>query len=414
MHIIHRSKLKHVDFTLAVGDIFDADVDAIVNSEQTDFVLSGNPKSLSGQVWKRYGDAVQRELDAATRGQVLGPGTVIDTSGGRDFKRIFHAGFHDPDDWPGLLGDAPGTMDSANARREFQETNYFAAIGSCMAQIVDASIAQNLKSVAFPLIGCGLFGLDEKMLILQFLDVIEDLDDRLTDPETLHIWLVIRNHAQFLSAAGTFLDLLMQGRSKMVSVRLKSSGVSILDRFGNRLLERTNEDWAKWQLCRYSEIAVELMCCGISRAVRPPGAPESMFEENRAPTFGLFLEKAKHLAGMLKFDSTAWGARFFSRVLQDAKSVRSLDEINHQRNNLAHGRQSLPLARIKKLLLQGLQLDSWERISETDGELRLAEWRPWVGSRSTGGGQIGLFERWQKNGLRYLVPETGEVFKTPI
>jgi hypothetical protein len=30
------------EFTFAAGDIFDASVDAIVNSEQTNFVLSGN------------------------------------------------------------------------------------------------------------------------------------------------------------------------------------------------------------------------------------------------------------------------------------------------------------------------------------------------------------------------------------
>ena len=35
MNVIHRSKLKHMEFTLATGDIFDASVDAIVNSEQT-------------------------------------------------------------------------------------------------------------------------------------------------------------------------------------------------------------------------------------------------------------------------------------------------------------------------------------------------------------------------------------------
>ena len=88
INVIHRSKLKRVEFTLAAGDIFDAGVDAIVSSEQTDFVLAANPESLSGQIWNRYGDAVQRELDAATQDQVLGPGTVIDTSGGQDFTHI--------------------------------------------------------------------------------------------------------------------------------------------------------------------------------------------------------------------------------------------------------------------------------------------------------------------------------------
>jgi hypothetical protein len=53
------------------------------------------------------------------------------------------------------------------------------------------------------------------------------------------------------------------------------------------------------------------------------------------------------------------------------------------------------------------------RIPETDGELRLTDWQPWVGIPPTETNQIGLFERWQKNSLRYLVPETGEVFNVP-
>jgi hypothetical protein len=52
-----------------------------------------------------------------------------------------------------------------------------------------------------------------------------------------------------------------------------------------------------------------------------------------------------------------------------------------------------------------LQLDAWEWISDADGELQLGDW-----SRAD---QIGLFERWQKNTIRYLVPKTGEVFKVP-
>ena len=107
------------------------------------------------------------------------------------------------------------------------------------------------------------------------------------------------------------------------------------------------------------------------------------------------------------------GASFFSRVLKDETSATDLDEVSRQRNNLAHGQQSLPLAQIKKLVLQGSYLESWERIAESDGELRLSDWWPWAGMPQTGYSQIGLLERWQKNSLRYLVAETGEVFKIP-
>jgi hypothetical protein len=80
---------------------------------------------------------------------------------------------------------------------------------------------------------------------------------------------------------------------------------------------------------------------------------------------------------------------------------------------LAHGRKSLPLAKVEKLVFQSLQLDAWTKISDMDGELRLVDWIPWIMTSSATTGQTGLFERWQKNAIRYLVPETGEIFKVP-
>ena len=341
---------------------------------------------------------------------MLRAGTVLDTSGAPDFIRIFHAGFHDPDDGLNLLG---GLSDSGNlfsASGGSRGADDFEAIGSCIAQVLHAAVAKKLTSVAFPLIGCGLFGLDEKMLILQFLDALEVFDDRLAEGESLHVWLVIRDRAQFESAAGVFLDLLLQERSKMAVVRLKPSGLPMLDRFADRLSQRTNEDWAKWQLCRYAEIAGELICYGLGRATRPATTPEILFEEGRAPTFGLVRDVAQRLA-VATMDRNAWGARFFALVMQDAAAGRALAIIIEQRNALAHGRRSLSLAEIKKLVTNGLQLELWARIMETDGEFRVVDWGPWARVSSTQTGQIGLFERWQKNAIRYLVPETGEIFK---
>jgi len=85
-------------------------------------------------------------------------------------------------------------------------------------------------------------------------DAIEEFDDRCSEDESLNVWLVIRNLAQFESIAGQLLDLLLRARRKMVAVRMRPCGVPILDRFAMRLSQHTNEDWAKWQLCRYAEI----------------------------------------------------------------------------------------------------------------------------------------------------------------
>src|SRR5258705_10276077 len=108
-----------------------------------------------------------------------------------------------------------------------------------------------------------------------------------------------------------------------------------------------------------------------------------------------------------------WGAGFFASIMQDEAASRALEIINAQRNNLAHGRRSLSLVEIKKHVTKGLKLESWGRIPETDGEFQVLEWQPWARASSTEPGQFGLFERWQENALRYLVPETGEIFKVP-
>jgi hypothetical protein len=99
--------------------------------------------------------------------------------------------------------------------------------------------------------------------------------------------------------------------------------------------------------------------------------------------------------------------------MQDTAAARALETIISQRNDLAHGRRSRPLVEIKKLVTEGLKLDSWGQIPEKDGEFQVVDWQPCVRASSTTTGQIGLFERWQKNALRYLVPETGEIFKVP-
>jgi macro domain-containing protein len=146
---------------------------------------------------------------------------VFATSGGEDFQRIFHAGFHEPYDWP----------DDART------TDYFEAIGFCTTQILHSADQQGLKSVAFPLIGCGIFGLDEKMLIEQFLEAIETFDTQAGLSKPLNVWLVIRDYGQFESTVGKLRDMLLSARRGMVAVQLDLTHVPILDGFSEKRLE---------------------------------------------------------------------------------------------------------------------------------------------------------------------------------
>ena len=57
------------------------------------------------------------------------------------------------------------------------------------------------------------------MLILQFLDALETLSERLNDQETLNIWLVIREQDQFSSIVGVLIDILPRLSNETIVVR---------------------------------------------------------------------------------------------------------------------------------------------------------------------------------------------------
>jgi O-acetyl-ADP-ribose deacetylase (regulator of RNase III) len=386
---------------MAQGDIFEANVESIVNSEQTDFVLASNSESISGQISERFGQIVQPELDLATNMDVFRAGTVISTSGGDLFKRIYHAGIHEPHDWPG------GSSGLTHAQ-------LLGNIGTCLDQILQMAATDGMTSVAFPLIGCGLLGLDERMLVLQFLHALEQFDRRCTDEKFVHVWLVINDQRQTASVLNHLIGQLIEHREQTVTISIQQTGIPILDRYGSNLCRRSDANWAKWQLCRFTEIALEIMCFGLCRVSEPAVTPESLFKEGMAATFGVVRGHAIKFSTMPREKlKDGWGANFFASVLRNEESVSALETLNTQRNNLAHGRETMSVGQIRELTLQSLQLKDWEKIQKTDGELRLTDWIPWVVAPSSAPGKAGLFERWQKNAIRYLVPETGEIFKVP-
>ena len=47
--------LGNLSLILSDEDLFDLNVDAIANSEQTDFILASNPETISGQINHLFG-----------------------------------------------------------------------------------------------------------------------------------------------------------------------------------------------------------------------------------------------------------------------------------------------------------------------------------------------------------------------
>ena len=64
--LMHKWRIGPVDLGLAKTDLFDLDVNAVDNSEQSDFRLSVDPETISEQLFKRFGGDSQHERDQQT------------------------------------------------------------------------------------------------------------------------------------------------------------------------------------------------------------------------------------------------------------------------------------------------------------------------------------------------------------
>ena len=133
-----------VTLEVGVGDLLAQRLGAIVNSEQSDFVLASYGPSVSAQLSRSH-PAIRQELRAQAQGRVLPAGTVLETSGPSG-QRVFHAGFHEPTAWVDPAEPDDVALHAANIQR-------------CVDDILRRVRASGLPGVAFPAIGTGLFRL---------------------------------------------------------------------------------------------------------------------------------------------------------------------------------------------------------------------------------------------------------------
>ncbi|MDX1606656.1 MAG: macro domain-containing protein, partial [Candidatus Competibacterales bacterium] len=176
-------QLGDLALCLRLGDLFDSDADALVNSEQTDFILSADRRTLSGQIRHRCGPAIQAELNVLTAGAVLDPGCVLRTSGGERFRYVYHAGFHRPDQW----------LDEVDpAERDEHESGYVATVRDCLRRILGAMEEGEVDLLALPLIGSGRFGLDPALLTYDLFRELADLALRLPSRRRPRVEVTVR------------------------------------------------------------------------------------------------------------------------------------------------------------------------------------------------------------------------------
>lgn len=381
-------------FHLAQGDLFDAPAEAIVNSEQTDFALAREPYTISGQIRRRFGDVVQPELDRLTGGGAMPVGTVLVTAGG-PYRALFHAGFHHPAVFLDPSSDDNGT-------------EHLRVIRGCVRQVLDRAREMRLRSVAFPLVGAGLFGLDPALLAFEFFEELAHV--ALAAGDGPEVWLVVYKAdllPRVLEAGVQSWLGLLPARPTWQPFRL---GVPYLDRFEEQVVRCSDPHWAAWLVVRYAELLTGYLLFLLAGATSPPRWPVGMLPEDRPITFGVLRREANRLADeeALAGHASPW-VRFVVSALRADRAALRLERINHDRNDLAHGRNFRPASEIVADLAEFVQVQEWRRLLHEQGAPPLAALEPWVCPEPSGAG-TGVLERWSRSRFTYVVPETGARF----
>lgn len=389
-------RLGRTVFHLVRGDLFAAPVEAIVNSEQTDFQLDSSGATISGQISRRFGDAVQPELDRQTGGRALPVGTVLVTGGG-PYRAIFHAGFHHPSVFLGMSPDDNGT-------------EHLRVIRGCVRQVLDRARELGLRSVAFPLIGTGIFGLSPALLGFEFFEELAHAALAPGEGERPEVWLVVydEGHLPAVLQAGVQAWLgLLPARPGWQPFRL---GVPYLDRFEEQVVRCGDPQWAAWLVVRYAELLAGYLLFLLAGSVNPPRLPSDILGEDRPVTFGVLRREGLRLAEdtPLADHASPW-VRLAATILREERTAQRLERVNHDRNHIAHGRSFRPASEIVAELSAFVRLEEWRRLLHEHGIPPLTTLGPWVCPESDGSG-TGVLESWSRKGWTYVVPDTGVRF----
>jgi O-acetyl-ADP-ribose deacetylase (regulator of RNase III) len=402
----HHYQWRIASVTLHVirGDIFSVPVDSLVNSEQTDFLLAKGGSSISSQIWKAFGPTVQDELVRKTNNEVLQPPVVLTTSGGK-YACIFHAGFHLPYTRHAKLSDDEGT-------------EHLEIIRYCVRQILEMVHEANFSSVAFPLIGAGIFGLDPGLVARNFFDDILSFAVDSRTRKDMEVWLVAYDEPTFHTALQSGIQAWLSHTSTQHRYELFSLGVPHLDAFEQQLVREAHPQWAAWLHVRFAELVI-----GYAMFVMAAGnslTPQQAVDEGKLMTFGQLRKRSRELSAKVRASTSFsdWST-FLGKIVFESEATQVVDRLNVDRNAIAHGRNARSVADIRADVAALLHGSEWRALSQRIAPPNHVELSPWLVKRGDGGSaskteavDIGVFEKWDKEKISYLIPCSGTFFQT--
>jgi O-acetyl-ADP-ribose deacetylase (regulator of RNase III) len=387
---------------LVEGDLFDVPVEAIVNSEQTNFVLALDGSSVSSQIRKRFGAEVQRQLDEQTKRATLEPGTVLKTTGG-SYAAIYHAGFHHMTKW----------LDSS---REDNETEHLEVIRRCVRRVLENVRDASFQSVAFPLMGSGIFGLDPRLVARNFFEDVFQFAFEATSNKEMDVWLVVYNEPTFHLVLEVGVQAWLTHTTPKAQWEPFEVGIPYLDLFEQQVNRERHPRWSAWMHVRYAELVTGFLAFVLANGSGEK--PESLVPSGKWLSFGNVRWTAERLARQLLDgqQKDEW-QQFLSRLMADAVSAGVIKRLNDDRNAIAHGHEPRQANVLRADIEQFIQKEKWKKLSQQCEAPGQGELPPWLLSRpgeahihSEKGKSIGVFEKWKPGERTYVIPWSGAEF----
>lgn len=403
-----------VTFQIVIGDIFELQVEAFVNSEQSDFRLSNKGHSISAQILRKGGVSIQRELDRKTQGKVLPLATVLETNGGKltdiakgIHKYIYHAAIHYPEKSNVVDGGDEADLD---------------VLVACVREIINRASNSQIKSIAFPLLGSGAYGLDSGIVGSVLTIEIVKKARMHTFKVPIHIILVLPPNEKgwrgFQGAVQSLIDI-GSGSTSWKPFDLK---IPLLDPLESDIAKARDPYWRAIMLCRYAEsfihYALAVITSGIYDRMRSK-LPELIKPISFGTLSGLLRTALGEYVYMPKGDEISEFRDFLARLCSEKhKKINFLVEA---RNKIAHGKFKVaPLDKIEEEVISLVSPSRWNGFG---GFRPIQGFEPWLKETillENNQTYLGVVERSyydSKKGflvVRYIEPATSKILEIEI
>jgi O-acetyl-ADP-ribose deacetylase (regulator of RNase III) len=385
-----------VELHVVYGDIFDLPVESIVNPENTRFDMARPVTgSISGQLLERYAPAIQYELYRQTQNKALPVGTVLETSGFEDYGRIYHIGHHRTDTW------------DAAELSEGKRAEHYSIVRTGMRETLQRFGDSEQPSIAFPLLGCGTFGLDPWLVTYEFMRVLmhqaggESLSGK-------HVWLAVYHAEEYPATINAVTQAMADAADDWRKLPYVNLGIPYLDQLEEEKFTSGHPKWATWVLLLYTEQLTRYLLFQLAQAAEPPVLPPTLLEEKHPLSFGFARASACKLATTVKKDTSCKLRPLAMALVRDNKDLRRLIRLNQDRNNLAHGRPFRGLPEITGDLLDFVEDSQLRDLSEGGALMPTNRLPPWLHMLTST--KVAVLEEWSVNGYHYVEPLYGERF----